>query len=128
MIYIPGEPYSNAVDKIERNDPITRQLQLLPYDNPPSVEEWVALGRSIGGSTVIEGLNVTPDGLDEDKDIASAENLDLFLTGLSNNRSLKSLIFEEFDLRRASLEVLHPLFLENDNCIIVTWALRISNC
>ena len=104
-----------AFNCIKKNDPDFKRLVLYPYDPVLPVEEWLQLGNNIGRNTHLEGFLVCPDAVTEEDDIASTENLELFIGSIANNRSLKHLIIEEYDFSRARLEVIHPFIIENDN-------------
>ena len=89
-------------------------------DTSPTVENWMELGRFIGGSKSIECLQISLDGLDEVEDeiaIAGTENLEAFISSVANNRSLKDLWLDEYDFSRARLSILHPFVIENDNLV-----------
>ena len=94
-----------------------RGFQICPYDPSPSETEWRDLGQAIGRSTEIGCLRVSMDGLEEDDEIASADNLEAFVGSVANNRSLKELMLEIYDLRVARLGLLHPFVIENDNLV-----------
>ena len=94
-----------------------RGLCIFPYHPTPPPSEWKALGEAMGRSTEIEYLRVSIDGLEEDDEIASADNLEAFISGASNNRSLKILMLEDYDFSRVRLGLLHPFIIENDNLV-----------
>ena len=89
--YNHGRVY--AFNEIKRNFYGFKSLELLPYSPALPVEEWVELGYNIGRNTSLQRLNICIDGLDDEEDeIASTENLEVFLFGLANNRSLKEFL------------------------------------
>ena len=69
-------------------------------------------------------MSVCPDGVNEQDEIASTENLDLFIGSIANNRSLKELFIQEYDFSRARLALLHPFIIENDSLV----ELQLNNC
>jgi hypothetical protein len=97
-----------------------RGIRIMIPDTSPTVENWMELGRFIGGSKSIECLQISLDGLDEVEDeiaIAGTENLEAFISSVANNRSLKDLWLDEYDFSRARLSILHPFVIENDNLV-----------
>jgi len=113
-----------AFSCIEQNAHDFERLDLCPYHPVLSVSEWLQLGNNIGSNTHLQSLSVCPDGIDEQDEIASTENLDLFINGIANNRSLKELLILEYDFSRARLGLLHPFVIENDSLV----ELQLNNC
>jgi len=114
--YNHGRVY--AFNNIKRNFYGFKSLELLPYGPALPIEEWVELGYNIGNNTHLQRLHICIDGLDEEEDeIASTENLEIFLSCLANNRSLKEFFLEEYDFSRVRLGLLHPFVIENDNLV-----------
>ena len=113
-----------AFSCIEQNAHDFERLDLCPYHPVLSVSEWLQLGNNIGSNTHLQSLSVCPDGVDEQDEIASTENLDLFINGIANNRSLKELLILEYDFSRARLGLLHPFVIENDSLV----ELQLNNC
>ena len=72
-----------------------RRLDICPYNPPPSVTDWRNLGQAIGINTSLECIVLCPDGLDDEDDIATTDNLEAFVRGFAQNRSLKELIVEQ---------------------------------
>jgi len=75
------------------------------------------LGNNIGRNRHLQSLTICPDGLDEDDEIFSTKNLDLFISSITNNRSLKELYIQDYDFSRARLGLLHPFIIENDSLV-----------
>jgi len=114
--YNHGRVY--AFNNIKRNFYGFKSLELLPYGPALPIEEWVELGYNIGNNTHLQRLHICIDGLDEEEDeIASTENLEIFLSCLANNRSLKEFFLEEYDFSRVRLGLLRPFVIENDNLV-----------
>jgi len=90
-------------------------LEACPHDPTPSVIQFRDLGQAIGTSTSLEYLYVCADGLDEEDDIATTDNLEAFVRGIARNRSIKELEIQDCDFSRARLELIHPFIIENDN-------------
>ena len=67
---------------------------------------------------------VCVDGLEDEDEILSKENLEAFCSGLSHNRSLRFLMMEDFDFDRARMEILRPFVVENYNLT----DLRLHSC
>jgi len=73
---------------------ILKALAIRPYDPTPSVTEWREVGQAIGTSTSLECLIVNMEELDEEDDIATTDNLDAFVRGIAQNRSIKELEYK----------------------------------
>ena len=105
-------------------DTTLKGLDVCPYDPFPSVTDWRALGQAIGASTSLQYLYLCTDLDFETEDIATTDNLEAFIRGIAQNRSIKELEIQEYDFSRARLESIHPFIINNDKLE----KLGITNC
>ena len=71
-----------------------KALGISPYDPTPSVIQWIELGQAIGISTSLESLEVNME-LVGGEDIETTDNLEAFVRGIAQNRSIKELEIEQ---------------------------------
>jgi len=108
---------SAVFNQIARDEPDMQKLTLWTYSPKPiSPDAWIGLGANIGKHSYLKELEVRMDGLDYEVDeIGTTEHLEAFCVGLAHNRSLQKLFIEELDCRRARLDTLRPLLVQNEN-------------
>ena len=104
----------NTVLRIEQNSPDVTQLNV--YDEKPfTVEDWIRLGRAVGGNTIIVELRLrfSTDGADDDP-IRSTDVQNAFCAGLARNRSIQT--FQSNNIHYTSEQIgmiMRPFFSRN---------------
>jgi len=103
----------NTVLRIEQNSPLITQLNV--YDDTPfTVEDWIRLGRAVGGNTNIVELRLRffTDGADDDP-IRSTEVQNAFCAGLARNRSIQKFQSNNIHYTSEQIGIMRPFFSHN---------------
>ena len=112
----------------QRNAPHYRNVTVANWDDddfedvePSSFtrEDWIQLGRAIGGNTTITSLVVSVDNQDDgdDNPIRSIDVQDAFCTGLARNRSIQVFDTSGLDYTSRQMKIMRPFFSHNPQLV-----------
>ena len=96
--------------QIEQNSPRITRIDVENNDNFP-VEEWIRLGRAIGGNTNITSLAISANHQVDDPNRSEVQ--DAFCAAMAQNRSIRGFRCTGVDFTSGQIQIMRPFFSHN---------------